>query len=49
MAGNKEQIQYVGGELLYKNKKRQAFGVGVGIDENLVPTLSARMYWKLGK
>jgi len=49
IAGNREQIQYFGGELLYKNKKRQIFGAGVGIDENLVPILSARMYWKLGK
>ena len=49
MTGNREQIQYFGGELLYKNKKRQAFGAGIGINQNLVPTISGRMYWKLGK
>jgi hypothetical protein len=23
--------------------------LGVGVDQNLVPVVSARMYWKLGK
>jgi hypothetical protein len=49
IAGNQEQIQYFGGELLYKNKKKQIFGVGIGINQNLAPTLSSRIYWKLGK
>jgi hypothetical protein len=47
--GNQNQLQYLGGEMVYKNKKRQAYGLGVGVDQNLVPVISVRMYWKLGK
>jgi hypothetical protein len=47
--GNQDQLQYLGGEMVFKNKKRQAYGLGVGVDQNLVPVVSARMYWKLGK
>jgi len=49
LTGNQDQIQYLGGEMVFKNKKRQAYGLGVGVDQNLVPVISARMYWKLGK
>jgi hypothetical protein len=47
--GNQDQLQYLGGEVVFRNKKRQAYGLGVGVDQNLVPVISARMYWKLGK
>jgi hypothetical protein len=47
--GNQDQLQYLGGEVIFRNKKRQAYGLGVGVDQNLVPVVSARMYWKLGK
>jgi hypothetical protein len=47
--GNQSQLQYLGGEMVFRNKKRQAYGLGVGVDQNLVPVVSARMYWKLGK
>ena len=49
VTGNPDQLQYLGGEMVYKNKKRQAYGLGVGVDQNLVPVISIRMYWKLGK
>ena len=49
VTGNKDQLQYLGGEMVFKNKKRQAYGLGVGVDQNLVPVISVRMYWKLGK
>ena len=49
LTGNQDQLQYLGGEMVFKNKKRQAYGLGVGVDQNLVPVISARMYWKLGK
>ena len=49
VTGNLDQLQYLGGEMVFKNKKRQAYGLGVGVDQNLVPVVSARMYWKLGK
>jgi len=49
VTGNLDQLQYLGGEMVFRNKKRQAYGLGVGVDQNLVPVISARMYWKLGK
>ena len=49
MAGNADQINYFGGEMVYKDKKNKAFGLGVGINQDLVPIISARLFWKLGK
>ena len=49
LTGNQKQLQYLGGEMVFRNKKRQAYGLGVGVNQNLVPVISARMYWKLGK
>jgi hypothetical protein len=34
---------------MYRNKKKQAYGLGVGINQNLQPVLSGRIYWKIGK
>jgi hypothetical protein len=48
-AGTFTQLNYFGGEMLYKTKKKQAYGLGVGLNQNLVPIISARMYWKIGK
>lgn len=42
-------LNYVGAEALYRNKKRQAFGLGVGIDPTFQPVLMGKFYWKLGK
>jgi hypothetical protein len=39
----------IGPELLYKTKTDQAFGLGLGVNQNLQPSLSVRMYWKIGK
>ena len=49
ITGDLNQLQYLGGEMVFKNKKRQAYGLGVGVNQNLVPVISTRMYWKLGK
>ena len=49
VTGNQDQLQYLGGEMVFRNKKRQAYGLGGGVNQNLVPVISARMYWKLGK
>ena len=46
---NESPINYIGGELLYKNKKKQIYGFGLGIDKNFYPIVSGRMYWKIGK
>ena len=47
--GNLDQISYLGGEMLYRTKKKQVYSFGVGVDQNLVPVISLSMYWKLGK
>jgi len=49
VTGNPDQLQYLGGEMVFRNKKRQAYGLGVGVDQSLVPVISVRMLWKLGK
>lgn len=47
--GNTTQFNYVGAQLLYRSRKKQAFGLGIGINENLQPILSTQFLWKLGK
>ena len=42
-------IQNLNGEILFVNKKRQAYGVGVGINNTFTPIYTFRMYWKIGK
>ena len=49
ITGDLNQLQYLGGEMVFRNKKRQAYGLGVGVNQNLIPVISTRMYWKLGK
>ncbi len=46
--GRSDQLNYVGGELLYKSKKKQIYGVGLGVNQNFQPVLSGRLYWKIG-
>jgi hypothetical protein len=47
--GGTSQLDYVGGEFMFKNKQRNMYGIGVGVNQNLQPTFSGRMYWKIGK
>ena len=49
VGGNPKIIQNINGELLYVNKKRNAYGFGVGLDPNFQPIYTVRMYWKIGK
>ncbi len=46
---NESPIQYISGELMYINRKRNVYGLGLGIDNNFNPIISGRMYWKFGK
>ena len=43
------EINYLGGELLYKTKNKQIYGFGLGVNQDFQPVLSGRMYWKIGK
>jgi hypothetical protein len=49
MVGNQSGLYYIGPELLLRTKNKQAYGLGVGVDGNLRPTLSLKTYWKIGK
>lgn len=48
LAGTKQQFNYIGGELLYRSKRKQVIGIGAGINQDLQPVLSGRLMWKLG-
>ena len=43
------QLDFIGVEFLYRSKNYHAYGVGLGINQNLDPVLSARLYWKINK
>jgi hypothetical protein len=47
--GSTGQLNYVGGELYFRTKKSQLYGVGIGINNTFQPVLKGGMYWKLGK
>lgn len=49
LTGDQSQINYLGGELMYRNKRKQAYGFGVGVNQDLQPVFTGRMYWKIGK
>lgn len=44
-----QAVQNINAELLYVNKKRQAYGFGVGLNPQFQPVYTVRMYWKIGK
>ncbi len=48
LQGRSDQLNYLGGELLYKDKKKQIYGLGLGINQDLKPVISGRLYWKIG-
>jgi len=47
--GTSKQFNYVGGSLLYRTKKKQAFGLGIGLNDEFQPIISTQFLWKLGK
>ena len=49
VGANNQAVQNINGELLYVNKKRQAYGFGVGLNPQFQPVYTVRMYWKIGK
>jgi hypothetical protein len=42
-------LNYFGGELFYRTKKSQGYGLSIGLNNKLQPVVMGRMYWKLGK
>lgn len=49
LTGSKTGINYFGTNLLLRTKKKQVYGVGVGIDGDFNPQLNLQTYWKIGK
>lgn len=49
IAGNNNGINYFGPNVLWRNKKKSIYGLGIGINGNLQPSVNLQMYWKLGK
>ena len=47
--GGEKKIDHLGGELLFKNKKHQVYGLGLGVNQNFKPVLGFKLYWKIGK
>ena len=45
--GSTKQFNYVGGSLLYRNRKKQAFGLGIGVNDQLQPVISTQFLWKI--
>ena len=45
--GNKSQINFFSGDLLYKSKKDNVYGLGIGVNQNLEPIITGRLYWRL--
>ncbi len=46
--GTTKQFNYVGGSILLRTKKKQAFGLGIGLNDQFQPIISTQFLWKLG-
>jgi len=42
-------LNYFGGELFYRTKNSQGYGLGIGVNNKFNPIVMGRIYWKLGK
>jgi hypothetical protein len=49
VSGRPDQLNYVGGEFLYRTKKKKVYGLGVGFNQDFEPVFGGRMYFKIGK
>ena len=47
--GTASQLNYLGGQLLYKTKKKNAYGFGIGVNQEFNPVFSGTLYWRLNK
>jgi hypothetical protein len=44
-----QAVQNINGEILYVNKKRDAYGFGIGLNPDFQPIFTGRIYWRIGK
>tara|TARA_B100000497_G_scaffold9213_1_gene9959 strand:+ start:1449 stop:2045 length:597 start_codon:yes stop_codon:yes gene_type:complete len=47
--GTSTQFNYIGGSILYRTRKKQMFGIGLGLNDQFQPIISTQFLWKLGK
>ena len=47
LGGDKHQISYIGSELMLRNKKKQIYGIGLGINSSFEPIITFKMGWKV--
>lgn len=47
--GRTDQLNYVGGELLFRTKNKTAYSMGVGLNNEFQPVISGGMFFKIGK
>tara|TARA_R110002020_G_scaffold289469_1_gene504941 strand:+ start:701 stop:1351 length:651 start_codon:yes stop_codon:yes gene_type:complete len=47
LGGNRQQLSYLGSELMLRTKKQQIYGVGLGINKNFEPIFTFKMSWKV--
>ena len=48
LQGRSDQLNYLGGELLFKDKNKRIYGLGLGVNQDFIPVISGRLYWKIG-
>ena len=47
--GTSKQFNYVGGSILYRTRKKQAFGFGIGLNDQFQPIITTQILWKVVK
>jgi len=47
LGGNRQQLSYLGSELMLRTKKQQIYGIGLGINKNFEPIFTFKMSWKV--
>lgn len=49
LQSSKTQFNYLGTDILFKNKRDRIYGLGVGVNQNLNFVISGNIYYKIGK
>ena len=47
--GGINQLNYLGGNILCKTKKKNIYGIGIGVNQQFQPVISGQLCWKIGK
>lgn len=47
IVGSPSQLSFIGADVLYRGTKNKIYGLGVGVNNNLQPMISGKIYWKI--